>query len=99
MEHDFNAKKYGYSAKSYMEALNKDLLPHWRCSQLFMQDNAGIHCARSVLAYLQCHRINTIAWPAYSPDLNPIEHLWWQLKKLMYRLYPQFNNFSRAEEE
>jgi hypothetical protein len=53
MERDFNAKKHGYLAKSYMEALDKGLLPHWCHSQLFMQDNAGIHCARSVLAYLQ----------------------------------------------
>jgi hypothetical protein len=40
-----------------------------------MQDNVGIHYARSVLAYLQRHRINTITWLAYSPDPNPIEHL------------------------
>jgi transposase len=43
MERDPNAKKRGYSAKSYMEALTKGLLPHYWRSQLFMQDNAGIH--------------------------------------------------------
>jgi hypothetical protein len=53
-----------------MEALDKGLLPYWRLSQLFMQDNASIHRARNVLAYLQRHRINTITWPAYSPDLS-----------------------------
>jgi hypothetical protein len=43
MERDPEAKKRGYSAKSYMEALTKGLLPHYRRSQLFMQDGAGIH--------------------------------------------------------
>ena len=75
MERDPDARKRGYSAKSYIEALTKGLLPHYRRSQLFMQDGAGIHCSRAVTAFLQEHHINTIAWPAYSPDLNPIEHL------------------------
>jgi hypothetical protein len=43
IERDLEAKKKGYSGKSYIEALTKGLLPHYRPSQLFMQDNAGIH--------------------------------------------------------
>jgi hypothetical protein len=39
MERDPDAKKRGYSAKSYMEALKKGLLPHYRRSQLIMQDS------------------------------------------------------------
>jgi hypothetical protein len=35
----------------------------------------------------------------YSPDLNSIEHLWWHLKKRMHKFYPQYNNYSVAEEE
>jgi transposase len=76
MERDPNAKKRGYSAKSYIEALTKDLLSHYRRSQLFMQDNAGIHRSRAVAAFHQEHHITSILWPAYSPNLNPIEHLW-----------------------
>ncbi|KAF2844102.1 hypothetical protein T440DRAFT_354814, partial [Plenodomus tracheiphilus IPT5] len=38
-------------------------------------------------------------WPAYSPDLNLIEHLWWALKKRMFKFYPQYNNYMRAQEE
>jgi hypothetical protein len=42
MERDSDALRGGYSAQSYIEALTKGLLPHWRRSQLFMQDGAGI---------------------------------------------------------
>ncbi|KNG52888.1 x-pro dipeptidyl-peptidase protein [Stemphylium lycopersici] len=99
MEHDSDAPRGGYSAQSYIQALTKGLLPHWRRSQLFMQDNARVHTAAVTRDFLNQHHINPINWPAYSPDLNPIEHLWWHLKKSMYKRYPQYNNYSRATEE
>lgn len=99
MKRDPNSPRGGYSAQSYIDTLRKGLLPHYRRSQLFMQDNASIHTARAARAFLAKHGITTIDWPPYSPDLNPIEHLWWVLKKLVFKHYPQYNNFSRAEEE
>jgi transposase len=100
MERNNNAPRGGYSAHSYIQALKKKgYLPYWRHSQLFMHDNVRVHTDAVTRKFLHEQHINTIDWPAYSPDLNPIEHLWWHLKKRMYKLYPQYNNCSKAEEE
>jgi transposase len=99
MAWDPDAPKGRYSTKSYIETLTKGLLPYYQCSQLFMQDNAGIYTSEAAKHWLESKRIWYIKWSAYSPDLNPIEYLWWHLKKRMFKHYPWFNNYSTAEEE
>ncbi|KFM63742.1 Transposable element Tcb2 transposase, partial [Stegodyphus mimosarum] len=51
---------------------------------IFQHDNARPHTARISLKYLRA--VDTLSWPAKSPDLSPIEHIWnmgdniwWQL--------------------
>jgi hypothetical protein len=75
LERDFEAKKQGYTATSYIALLDKVMPTIWEPGLTFMHDNAPIHSAKKVTKWLQDNAIPSMEWPPYSPDLNPIEHM------------------------
>ena len=43
---------------------------------ILMHDNARPHVARICRQFLNRNNVNVLPWPAMSPDMNPIEHIW-----------------------
>ena len=59
---------------------------------LLQQDNARPHTARVTQQFLAINNVNVLPWPARSPDMSPIEHLWDALdRQIRDRPHPPAN--------
>ena len=43
---------------------------------ILMHDNARPHVARICRQFLNRNNVNVLPWPAVSPDINRVEHIW-----------------------
>lgn len=91
LERDFEAKKKGYFAQSYLWILEEMLPSLWEPGLIFMQDNAPIHSPKKVKKWFEDNNISVAEWPPYLPDLNPIEHLRFSLKEGANKLNPDLD--------
>ncbi|KAI4876358.1 hypothetical protein NFI96_017823 [Prochilodus magdalenae] len=85
----------------FCEILGNNLLPSVRALKMcqgwiFQHDNDPKHTARITKEWLRKKHIKVLEWHSQSPDLNPIENLWRELKLHVSQRQPR--NLADLEE-
>ena len=85
----------------YREILEGNLFQSSRDLRLgrrytFQQDNDPKHTAKATLEWFKGKHLNVFEWPSQSPDLNPIENLWYDLNIAVQQRNP--SNLKELEQ-
>ena len=71
------------NARTFKKHLKKVLRAYKGKQKIIIYvDNVRFHHAKSLKSFLEAHPELQIEYlPAYSPDLNPVERVWWYMRK------------------
>ncbi|KAG0725462.1 Transposable element Tcb1 transposase [Chionoecetes opilio] len=95
----FLPKNVTMKGANYIEVLRDHLLVPYAIHEceVFMQDSAPAHRSKVVQKFLTDNNIPVLDWPGNSPDLNPIENAWNEMKKAIAKKRPtNINELKQA---
>ena len=76
--------------------LKQELLPSLTPGQVLILDNASFHKSITTRKLVESYGCEIIFLPPYSPDLNPIEKYWANMKTKIREILPTVATLSEA---
>ena len=71
----------GYFIKNGILFQKKGIPFHKKWDFIFQWDNDPKHNSKLALEFYKKNKFDSLEWPPYSPDLNPIENIWGIVKQ------------------
>ena len=81
---------YGVHAQTILNPFMQNKGP-----DIFQHDNARPHTMRITTQFLAQNNVNALTWPALSPVMNLIEHVWDELGRIPNMLIQRYVNSMR----
>ena len=72
------------------------LLPETNQGDFIILDNVSWHNKKRLRMYARIYKITIIFLPPYSPDYNPIENIWANMKRFLRNYGKSFLNIQDA---
>ena len=75
------------------------LMPELSAGEVVIMDNARFHRERILRQIASRYRVMVLFLPPYSPDYNPIERLWANMKRWLRKNMRNYDSFEDALED
>ncbi|GFT40701.1 transposable element Tc1 transposase [Trichonephila clavipes] len=83
-----------YHGRSNLLRIEDNSIATGFSGSIFQQDNARPHVAKTVRVFCSAQHVQFLPCPAYSPDMSPIEHVWYLVGRRLAR-DPRPSSFER----